>query len=245
MAGKRTRAGPVICYPDGPEVREAQRIVATPERKLKTTHSCLRPCLNSLSSWYRRIAIRAGRRQPHPRHWETLWELVGISPKGSGLAIPAVPKQTEEKLGVKLLASPAEKAHEDMIRQEINCAETPTALSSHVSQPKGALHVSFPYPYYPLYRLTGIAIQMGKLLHPAGGTAIALSGFEQNRKCRRLHTQCTKQVGLPTRRLGFLGVVKNESIHSGGDDLLFIPGCPSASTQSDGRRVGQENYCDI
>ena len=55
--------------------------------------------------------IREGYR-PHPRHWETLWELVGISPKGSGLAIPAVPKQTEEKLGVKLLASPAEKAHE-------------------------------------------------------------------------------------------------------------------------------------
>ena len=48
--------------------------------------------------------------------------------------------------------------------------------------------VFFPYPYDPLYRLTGIATQVGKLLHPAGGTAFALSGFEQNRKCWRLHT---------------------------------------------------------
>jgi hypothetical protein len=47
---------------------------------------------------------------------------------------------------------------------------------------------SSPDPYYPLYLLTGIATQVGKLLHPAGGTAFALSGFEQNRKCWRLHT---------------------------------------------------------
>ena len=31
--------------------------------------------------------------------------------------------------------------------------------------------------------------------------------------------------------------MSNESTHSDGDELLFIPGGPGASTQSDGRRV--------
>jgi hypothetical protein len=30
------------------------------------------------------VAIRAGRRRPHPRHWQALAELVGLSAEGAG-----------------------------------------------------------------------------------------------------------------------------------------------------------------